>query len=249
MQLLHGGQLFLSGLKLALSPTLRRYVLVPAFIGVVIFSLTLVFIVAPLGGDAGQWLQQNMPEWLGWLSTVLLVLIYITLGLAGFWLSSLLVTLIAAPFLGQLSEATWALCSSATPTQTPQSPMPLIPLMQSIGPSIARELHKLRYHLPRLLALVLLSFVPGLNVLMPALWFGFGAWLMAVQFADYASENQAQPFRFTLQQLAQVRARSLGFGACTSFTLAIPFLNFLVIPAAVVGGTLLWQSISEDTPS
>ena len=52
---------------------------------------------------------------------------------------------------------------------------------------------------------------------MPALWFGFGAWLMAVQFADYASENQAQPFDYTLQQLAQVRARSLGFGACASF--------------------------------
>ena len=73
---------------------------------------------------------------------------------------------------------------------------------------------------------MLLSFVPGLNLIMPALWFGFSAWLMAVQFADYASENQAQPFRYTLQQLAQVRARSLGFGACASFTLAIPFLNF-----------------------
>ena len=120
MQLLHGGQLFLSGLKLGTSPTLRRYVLVPALIGVVIFSLTLAFIVAPLGSNADQWLQQNMPEWLGWLNTVLLVLIYTTMGLAGFWLSSLLVTLIAAPFLGQLAEATWALCNSATPTQTPQ---------------------------------------------------------------------------------------------------------------------------------
>ena len=151
-----------------------------------------------------------MPEWLGWLNTVLLVLIYITLGLAGFWLSSLLVTLIAAPFLGQLAEATWAYAIRPRPHKLPKVLCSLIPLM-SIGPSIARELHKLRYHLPRLLALVLLSFVPGLNVLMPALWFGFGAWLMAVQFADYASENQAQPFRCTLQQLAQVRARSLGF--------------------------------------
>ena len=34
---------------------------------------------------------------------------------------------------------------------------------------------------------------------------------MAVQFADYASENHARPFDYTLQQLAQVRARSLGF--------------------------------------
>ena len=243
MQLLHGGQLFLSGVKLALSPTLRRYVWVPVLIGVVIFSLTLTLVVVPLGANAGDWLQQNLPQWLSWLNVVLLILIYTTMGLAGFWLSSLLVTLIAAPFLGQLAEAAWALSSSNAPTQARES------LLKSIGTSIARELHKLRYHLPRLFALVLLSFVPGLNLIMPALWFVFSAWLMAVQFADYASENHARPFDYTLQQLAQVRARSLGFGACASLTLAIPFLNFFVIPAAVVGGTLLWQSISEDTPS
>ena len=41
MPLLHGGQLFLSGLQLALSPELRRYIIVPATIGVLAFSLTL----------------------------------------------------------------------------------------------------------------------------------------------------------------------------------------------------------------
>jgi CysZ protein len=84
---------------------------------------------------------------------------------------------------------------------------------------------------------------------MPLLWFGFGAWLMAVQFADYGSESQHQTFKFTLQRLSQERIRALGFGACVSFTLAIPFVNFLVLPAAVVGGTLLWESITEETPS
>jgi CysZ protein len=243
MQLLRGGQIFLSGLQLALSPALRRYVVIPASIGVLIFSLTLAFVVAPLGGDAGDWLQQNMPEWLSWLNALLLFFIYLTLGLAGFWLSSLLVTLIAAPFLGQLAQATWALSKPQDEPQNNQS------LLGSVAPSVLRELHKLRYHLPRLLGLVLLSLVPGINVVMPFVWLGFSAWLMAAQFADYASENQEQPFRYTLQQLAQSRGRALGFGACTSFTLAIPFLNFLVVPVAVVGGTLLWQSITEDSQS
>lgn len=244
MQLLHGGQLFLSGLKLAMSPPLRRYVWIPAGIGILMFSLAFVFVVIPLGDTAGAWLQQNMPAWLSWMHTVLMVFIYITLALAGFWLSSLLVTLIAAPFLGQLAAATWALSAAQKSAQTPQPATPTI--LGSIGPSMLRELQKIRYHLPRLLGLVLLSMVPGVNLFMPLLWFGFSAWLMAVQFADYASENQAQAFRFTLQQLGYARARALGFGACTSLTLAIPFLNFLVIPAAVVGGTLLWQSIMQE---
>ena len=242
MPLLHGGQLFFSGLRLALSPELRRYIIVPATIGVLAFSFTLILVVIPLAGETSAWLQENLPDWLGWLQTMLLIAVYITLGLAGFWLSSLIVTLVAAPFLGQLAEATWAL-SHATNQAAPAN------LLTTVGSSIGRELQKLRYHIPRLLGLFILSFVPGLNLFMPLLWFGFSAWLMAAQFADYASENQQQSFRFTLQQLAGARARTLGFGVCVSFTLAIPFLNFLVIPAAVVGGTLLWQSINEDNPS
>ena len=242
MPLLHGGQLFLSGLQLALSHELRRYIIVPATIGVLAFSFTLILIVIPLAGETSAWLQENLPDWLGWLQTMLLIAVYITLGLAGIWLSSLIVTLVAAPFLGQLAEATWAL-SHATNQAAPAN------LLTTVGSSIGRELQKLRYHIPRLLGLFILSFVPGLNLFMPLLWFGFSAWLMAAQFADYASENQQQSFRFTLQQLAGARARALGFGVCVSFTLAIPFLNFLVIPAAVVGGTLLWQSINEDNPS
>ena len=109
MPLLHGGQLFLSGLQLALSPELRRYIIVPATIGVLAFSLTSLLIVIPLAGETSVWLQENLPDWLDWLHTVVLIAVYITLGLAGFWLSSLVVTLVAAPFLGQLAEATWAL--------------------------------------------------------------------------------------------------------------------------------------------
>ena len=243
MPMLHGGQLFLSGLKLAFSPSLRRYILVPAAIGILIFSATLMLLVLPLAGNAGDWLQQNLPNWLTWLHGILLILVYIALGLAGFWLSSMLVTLIAAPFLGQLAAATWALSKPNHEGQ--EGPR----LLASIGPGMLRELHKLRYHLPRLLGLLLLSFIPLVNAAMPLVWLGFSAWLMAVQFADYASENQHLDFKFTLQRLAQARGRALGFGVCASFTLAIPFLNFLVIPAAVVGGTLLWQSIIEDTPS
>ena len=243
MPMLHGGQLFLSGLKLAFSPNLRRYIIMPAAIGILIFSVTLMLLVMPLAGNANDWLQHNLPNWLNWLHGILLILVYIALGLAGFWVSSMLVTLVAAPFLGQLAEATWALSQPNSAGQ--EAPR----LLASIGPSMLRELHKLRYHLPRLLGLLLLSFIPLLNAVMPLVWLGFSAWLMAVQFADYASENQHHDFKFTLQQLAQARGRALGFGACASFTLAIPFLNFLAIPAAVVGGTLLWQSIIEDTPT
>ena len=103
-------------------------------IGVVIFSLTLTLVV-PLGANAGDWLQQNLPQWLSWLNVVLLILIYTTMGLAGFAQQSAGHSY-RSTLLGQLAEAAWALSSSDAPTQARES------LLKSIGTSIARELHK-----------------------------------------------------------------------------------------------------------
>ena len=46
----------------------------PVLIGVVIFGLTLTLVVVPLGTNAGDWLQQNLPQWLSWLNVALLIL-------------------------------------------------------------------------------------------------------------------------------------------------------------------------------
>ena len=39
---------------------------------------------------------------------------------------------------------------------------------------------------------------------------------------------------------------SLGFGICCFFALSIPLLNFVVVPVAVVGGTLLNQQLTQQ---
>ncbi|MCB1684620.1 MAG: hypothetical protein KDI31_09045, partial [Pseudomonadales bacterium] len=50
---------------------------------------------------------------------------------------------------------------------------------------------------------------------------------------------RARPFSDTLQLLNANRMAALAFGFCTSVALAIPLLNFLLIPVAVAGGTVL----------
>jgi len=118
-----------------------------------------------------------------------------------------------------------------------------IPWWKQLGPTMLRELRKLRYHLPRLLLLILVSIVPVLNTFAPLLWLGFGAWMMAVQFCDYTTENRFHDFRDTLALLSANRAAALGFGICVTVTMSIPLLNFIVAPIAVTGGTLLMQQI------
>ena len=76
-----------------------------------------------------------------------------------------------------------------------------------------------------------------------------GAWTLAVQFADYPLENRGRPFRDTLTLLRANRAAALGFGACATLALAVPLVNFLLVPVAVAGGTLLWLRLdAQENP-
>ena len=71
---------------------------------------------------------------------------------------------------------------------------------------------------------------------------------MAVQFCDFPVENRQRPFQETLSALRRERTAALGFGLCTAVVLAIPLLNFVLIPVAVSGGTLLWQNLQRAQP-
>jgi CysZ protein len=52
--------------------------------------------------------------------------------------------------------------------------------------------------------------------------------------------NQGLKFREMRQRLRQRPALSLGFGAATGLMTLIPLVNFLAMPSAVAGATLLW---------
>ena len=96
---------------------------------------------------------------------------------------------------------------------------------------------------PFLLVLIVLivSWIPPFNVVAPALWFIFGAWMMAVQYVDYPMDNHMTPFADLKEVLRERRLSSLGFGGIVALIAGIPVLNFFVVPSAVVGATLLWS--------
>jgi CysZ protein len=113
--------------------------------------------------------------------------------------------------------------------------------------SLAREARKLLYHLPRLLLVFVLTLIPEINLASPVIWLLFGAWTMAVQFVAYPTENRQRPFQETLDKLKSNRAAALAFGLCATGALMIPLLNFLLIPVAVAGGTVLWRTLEQSS--
>jgi CysZ protein len=98
-----------------------------------------------------------------------------------------------------------------------------------------------------LLLVFVITLIPVINLASPAIWLLFGAWTMAVQFVDYPTENRQQPFRETLDKLKSNRAAALTFGLCATGALMIPLVNFLLIPVAVAGGTVLWRTLEQNS--
>ena len=233
-----GVQIFIEGAKLALDRRLARYAWLPGLIAAAVVGTGLTLALGYVT-DLSDYLVAQLPTWLNFLGAVIIPVLYLLGLLIGAWLVGLLAVVVASPFLGDLSIEVERL---KYPDNAPAHPPALWP---GIGQALAREGRKLGYHLPRLLGVFLLTLIPVVNALSPFIWLLFGAWTMAVQFADYPTENRGLPFAHTLETLKRDRGTALVFGGCTTVALAIPFVNFLLIPVAVAGGTLLWRRLAS----
>ena len=64
--------------------------------------------------------------------------------------------------------------------------------------------------------------------------------MMAIQYADYAADNNQLSFPELRARLASARGQALLFGMVVYLILAIPVVNLFLIPIAVAGGTVFW---------
>jgi CysZ protein len=214
----------LKGLKLLGTAELRRFLIIPVLINIVLYSAALTlgyFYVEDL-------INQFIPDWLQWLSWILWPLFFISFFIAGFFTFTLLANLIAAPFYGKLSAKTLAVITGRDYVSTEQ---PLAKVMLA-------ELKRLGYFAFKALPLLLLSVIPGINVIAPFLWALFGAWGMALEYMAYPLENEGLLFSEQKQLIKTVRIGALSFGGLAVLGLTIPVLNILIAPAAVIGATI-----------
>jgi CysZ protein len=148
----------------------------------------------------------------------------------------LLANIIAAPFNGFLAEKVEVVVRG----QDDFPPFSGAELMAMVPRTLGREMRKLSYFLPRAIALLILSFIPVLNILAAPLWLVFGVWMMAVQYIDYPADNNKMSWDDMLAWLREKRWQSMSFGGITYLALLVPGLNIVMMPAAVAGATLFW---------
>ncbi len=242
IQTLSGPGHLAAGLRLILSPGLRRFVLLPLTVNLLLFVALIVLAVQQFGFWV-EALMPTLPQWLAFLEYLLWPLFVALVLLILFFGFTLLANLIAAPFYGVLAEKVDAVVRGSDVAP----PFSWGELLAMIPRTLGRELRKLAYLLPRALALLVLSLIPGLNLLAAPLWLLFGVWMMAVQYIDYPADNHKMGWDDMLAWLRAKRWQSLGFGAATYAALLVPGLNILLMPAAVAGATVFW--VREDGAS
>ena len=226
------------GARLLKHPALRHFVIVPLLVNVVIFS-TLIAVGFSYVSEMMAALLSRIPEWLSFIQWILWPLIVITVGLVTGYLFTTVALVVASPFNALLAEKAEELITGEQVSGLEGMGAALLAVPQSI----VRELAKLLYYIPMAIFALLLSFIPGVGAFA---WLLLGAWMMSIQFVDYPMDNHQLDFGAVKDAVRSRRLSSLGFGGAVALCTTIPIVNFFVVPAAVVGATLLWCEELRD---
>lgn len=225
---------FIEGFKLLNKPGIRLFVLIPLIINIALFT-TASYFSFQYFNDGLDLLLAKVPDWLSFIRWILMPIFVLTVGTFIFFIFNMIANFIASPFNAILAERVEIyLCGEDDQVNLEENGFSSV--INAIPQSLKREIQKLKYYFPRFILLTILSLIPGVNILV----FIFAAWMMAIQYLDYAMDNHQVVFKDMLAFLRTKRLTSLGFGAIVMLCLMVPVLNFVVIPAAVAGSSIFW---------
>jgi CysZ protein len=229
-----GMRYFLAGFGLITQPGIKRFVAVPLVINGLLF-IVLFTLFKWVMGSFNEWLLHFLPAWLHWLSVVVWILFFLSFLL--FFVSTFVVfaNLLAAPFNSLLSEKIEQLLTTST-----ISKRGFFENISDIPRIVGRQLAILGYYLPRAFFLLILFFIPVIQVAAPFLWFLFNAWFMTMTYLDYPTDNHRISLREMRGWMKEQSFAALGFGVSVLLASMVPVLNVLVMPAAVAGATYYW---------
>ena len=219
------------GLALLGSAPLRHFILIPILINIVLYSAALTlgyYYIDSL-------INAFIPSWLHWLHWLLWPLFFVSFFIVGFFSFTVLANLIAAPFYGKLAAKTLTLINPDAIAVSEQ------PLTKVLLAESKRVLYILRLAIP----LLVISFIPGINLIAPLLWALFSAWSMSLEYMAYPLENAGILFIEQKQLLKSMRWGALSFGGIGVLGLSIPIINIIIAPTAVIAATLYVNEVSE----
>ena len=232
---------FLSARFIGKNPSLWKYVLVPFLVNLLIFSLAVYFgldffndfVVRQIPqGEAWYWGLVYYFLWLVALA-VTAVLVFFCFTVVG--------NLISSPFNDLLSERTEELLSGTRNEERFSLGLFWKDSLRTLG----TEAKKMSLFVIVMLLILPLNLIPGFgNALYSLLALLLTLFFLAFEYLGYVMARKRLSFREQRRYVLGRTPLMLGFGTGVLAILAIPFLQFICIPAGVVGATRLWFDLS-----
>ncbi|MDH3219250.1 MAG: sulfate transporter CysZ [Gammaproteobacteria bacterium] len=227
-----GTQALARALRLLNTPGIRAYVIMPLLINLLIFGVLIWYGYSQFYPFV-EWLMSYVPGFLDFIRWLIWLFFGVLAAITVFFAFTPVANIIAAPFNALMSEKIEALLTGRAVSSD-------VGFMRMAIDAIASQLGKLVYILLWASGLFLVSLIPVVNLVAPLLWVIFGSWLLSLEYFDYPMGNHDIVFAEQKRRLAQRRGISLGFGGAVMIMTSIPIVNFLAMPVAVAGATLLW---------
>lgn len=220
------------GFKIIRQPDVRLYVAMPLLINILLFSMLIWF-----GYDQFSPLVDKaislVPGFLDFLRWIIWLVISVFTTIVVFFTFTPIANIVAAPFNALLAEKIEARLTGKAINFNSN-------FIKIARDSVLSQLRKLVYILLWSAALLLISLIPVINFAAPFLWVIFGSWLLSLEYLDYPMGNHELDFKKQKQILAARKGLALGFGSSVMILTSIPLINFIVMPVAVAGATVLW---------
>lgn len=209
---------------------LKRFVVIPLLLNIFIYGILIGF-----GYHYLHVLVNLLTQWLHWLNWLILPLFFLSGGIIMVYTFTIFTNLMSCPFNSWLAEKVFVLQTGKKPIEDDS----FSAVIKDIPRTIKREGYKILYFLPRALLLLILFFIPGINIIASFLWFIFGCWMMSLEYVDYLFDLRKKSFSELKLFLRAHCLMCLGFGLGVVICAMIPVINLFVMPAAVIGGALL----------
>ena len=230
-----GAKYFIKGFSWLNHPKLRPYIIIPLIINMLLF-IGMLFFAKHYFNQFILWLDSYLPTWLHFLNWLLWGIFITAFYLVVVYSFVMFANIIGSPFNSFLAEKTETLIKYDEQFDEAG----LFEFLKDIPRTLNRELRKLCYYIPLLLLFLLLFIVPIIHIVAGILWFLFSAWMLAIQYIDYPFDNHKTAFIQMRAMLSKRRWLCLSFGSISLLTSLIPVLNFIVMPASVIGATIMW---------
>jgi len=219
-------------------PGVRLYVVMPLVINIILFAGLIWFGYEQFSPLVDK-LISYVPGFLDFLRWIIWFTVSIFTAIVVFFTFTPIANIVAAPFNALLSEKIEARLTGKAIISNSS-------FIKMVHDSVLSQLRKLVYILLWSVGLLLISLIPVINFVAPFLWVIFGSWLLSLEYLDYPMGNHELDFKHEKQILAARKGLALGFGGSVMALTSIPLLNFIVMPVAVAGATILWVEQLED---